>query len=96
MNFKKGLPSLGANIDPGFTVRIWTWQTGVSVPATRGGLAAVSHPERTNDMALQIIDTAFWLALIYFYLFLDQCDRILTRMKRSRIFPKKSWRGHCK
>jgi hypothetical protein len=36
-----------------------------------------------------IIDTALGLALIGFYLLLDQCGRILTRMKRRRISPEK-------
>lgn len=39
-------------------------------------------------MSWLIIDTALGLALICFYLFLYQCGRILTRMKRSRMFPK--------
>jgi hypothetical protein len=40
-------------------------------------------------MNVLIIDTALGLALIFFYLCLDQCGRILTRMKRSRTLRKK-------
>ena len=76
-----GFPS-GEDLD------LAAWSLQVYSPR-QGGLTTVSHPERTKGMNWLIIDNAFGLALICFYLFLDQCGHFLTRMKRSRIFPKK-------
>ena len=40
-------------------------------------------------MSWLIIDTALGVALVCFYLLLAQCSHHVTKMKRSRIFPKK-------